>query len=419
MERVGDLRGELGDLTGAVEAFQQALDLATKRETQARLHRKVAHCKILLLHPEDAQRGVEAGLKILGMEPSIEAAWLLSTRALARFHDLQDYAGAMRDVETALSWLPSLPVDLGLQAMLESQKGTLHYLDPEQYDPRAVQEHFEACLSCSEALGDPSGISSACRILAFALLDRGDLEGAKSHLDRAAVLAEETGDYLALISRAWFLAECLGEHDGAEELYRRGFELLKDADIPEHLVWYDRLLADLYLRTGRYEEARETLAYFLERGEGMLNVYRRVENLALMARVCLLCGDDEGAERYVQEAERQRRGTESRWLDFHITWAVGLLQAAKGDFSQADAWLRQAQKPGIPEGRRGLMFEILGTLFARGEFLLDYGQALASWGMKDRAAEVLKEARDELRSAGRNPLVQKATGAIQALASTG
>ncbi|MFQ5883328.1 MAG: tetratricopeptide repeat protein [Candidatus Methylomirabilales bacterium] len=415
LEKIGDLRREVGDSTGAVEAFQQALDLTSEKDIQGRLHRKAAHCQVLLLRPEDAQRRVEAGLQILGMEPSIEAAWLLSIRALARFHDLQDYAGAMRDVETALSWLPSLREDLALRAMLESQKGTLHYLDPEQYDPRAVQEHFEACLSCFEALEDLAGISAARRILAFALLDRGDLEGATSQLEKAAVLAEEVGDYLTLISSAWFLAECLGDYDRAEELYRQGFELLKNADIPEHLVWYNRLLSDLYRRTGRYEEAREILAYFLETSEGMVNMYRRVENLALMARVCLLCGDVEQPERYVHEAERQRRETESKWLDLHVAWAGGLLQAAKGDVSRADALLRQIQKPGIPEARRGVMFEILSTLFTWGEFLLDWGKALAVGGMSDRAAEVLREAREELRRAGRKPLEQEATEALRAL----
>ncbi len=415
LEKVGDLRRGLGDLTGAVEAFRQALEGAAEEVVQTRLHRKVAGCLVFLVLPEEARREVETGLELAGREPSIEGAWLLSTRALVRMHSFQDYAGAMGDVDQALDWLPSLPEDLELEGMLESQKATLHYLDPKHRDLQAVERHFEATLACAEAQGSPDGIAAAHRVLATTLLERGDLEGAKRHLEEAGILAEEMGEYLTVITHAWFLAECLGEFEEAEERFERGFEMMRESDVREHLLWYDRLLADLRRRQERYAEARESLGYFLERGEGLLNVYRRVENLALMARVCLRLGHVEEGERYIREAEGQREGTESQWLEYHIAWARGLLDAAKGDIEQADARFRLAPEPGLPEARQGLMFEILGTLFQRGEFLLDRGQALAAAGRKDRAAELLQQAREELGRAGRRPLERRAAEALRAL----
>ncbi len=413
LERLGDLRRVLGDLSGAVKAFQQALASTSEKEMQGRLHRKIAESQIWLLRPEEAQEAVAAGLKLLGPEPSIETAWLLSARAMIKEHHLQDYAGARRDLETALGWLPSLAEDLELRAELEVYLGGLRLIEPER-DLHAVQEHFEAALSCFEALQDPDGIPFTLRLLGFTLLERGDFEGARSCIERAAVLAEEAGEYVTLIFNAWFLAECLGDYDRAEEMYGRALEPLRKGGLPED-IWRYRLLSDLHRRMGRYEEARETLAYFLDASEGIVNVYRRVENLALMARVCLLCNDVEEANRYIQEARQLSGGIGSRWLDFHVAWAAGLSHAVKNEVSQAEAWFQQGLKPAAPEGRRVHPLEYVCTLFERGELLLDYGQALVSWGEREKARDILGTAREALERGGRRSLERKAVEALDSI----
>ncbi len=414
LERLGDLRREVGDLNGAVEAFQRALALASAEKTQGRLHRKVAECQTWQLRPDEAQEAVEAGLRLLGEEPSIETAWLLSARAMIREHLLLDYSGARRDLEMARSWLTSLPEDLELRAELEVYLGGLRLIEPKR-DLRAVQDHFEAALSCFEALQDPIGIPFTLRLVGFTLLERGEFEGARSRIEKAADLAKEVAEYMTLTFKAWFLAECLGDYGRAEELYDRALEPFLMADAPEARVWPYRLLSDLYRRMARHEEARETLAYFLEVSEGIVNVYRRVENLALMVRVCLLCTDLEEADGYLREAKRLGGGVESKWLDFHIAWAAGLLHAAKNEVSRAVGWFQQGLKPVPPEGRRVSPLEYLCTLFEHGEFLLDYGQTLTSWGEKEKARDILGAARDALSRRGRRPLESEAVEALRSI----
>ncbi len=63
------------------------------------------------------------------------------------------------------------------------------------------------------------------------------------------------------------------------------------------------------------------------------------------------------------------------------------------------------------------MLQHLATLGHRWEFLLDYGRFLASAGDKERANELLLEARDELHKLNRKPLEQEAQKALLSLNS--
>lgn len=367
---------------------------------------------------EEADHEVETGLALLNEAPSAERARLLLARAQIREHHRQDYKEAMEDVETALGWLPNLPDDLKLLADLEILKGVLHSLDTDHLDHLAAQWSFEAALEAYEALGNRGMVGFCYRQIGFALLGQGKTEEAADFIEAGAKIAEEMDEKWTLICKAWFLVESLGDYEEAEQIYDKSFELIRKTDHPEK-VWEYRLLSDLYRRQGRYEEARETLGYFLEVSRGIINVYRRVESLALVARLCLLNEDVEEAERYLAEAESERGETASKWLDLDVAWARGMIQAAKGEMSGAETAFRKVmEEPAVPDGRRGHVMDYLATFVDRGEALLDFGLVLSYWGKKERAKEVLTQTRNELKAHGRKPLERKALAALRSLESS-
>jgi len=164
--------------------------------------------------------------------------------------------------------------------------------------------------------------------------------------------------------------------------------------------WHYYHFATLYLRTRRYEEAKESMEYFLNASGFMVNTERRVRDLAEMVRLCLYTDDAPAAEEYLRQAEATAAHAPSDYAMFPIEWARATLCAHHGDRDGAKASFERALK--------------LSWSSSPGEFHLDYGRFLASIGDAPEARRILLTASEELAKS-QGALGRQAREAIERL----
>lgn len=418
LERLGELRLTAGEFPGAVEAYRAALEVAQDPTARAQLHYRIAGV-LALYDPTAGQVEVEKGLQLLPSKPSSEAASLIARRGYLA-HQMGDFTQALGDFEQAQSWIPDLPADPRLQAALAGYKGWLHLNDPDRRDPALAKALLEKALELYEEIGVRAQLSGVHGMLAMAELQTGQVEEALAHI--AIALSEPQGPFMPKVLtrrvEAWIRSECLGDHEAGEAIYREVQTLVKDHPNRVWVASLHRSFADLFRRQGRHVEAKESLEYFLAHWTEDLDEESRIENLSVLVRLCVLSEESEAASSNLEEAEGVGTATDSGFARFCIHWARGVVHASQGEHREAEESFQQAsdlssERPRTYAGTP----KLLATLGHRWEFLLDYGRFLVSAGDKERARELLLEARDELHKLKRKPLEQEAQKALLSLNS--
>ncbi len=398
---LGKLRKYAGDYAGAIEAYGAALRETEEPGEQARLRAELARCYTTQADHEEAKRQIAAGLELVSDAPSMEAAWLLQEKAGLAF-ERQDYDAALEEVEKVIGWLSGLPKDPDLGGHLANWWGLIHLSDPTRADYTQAQEAFQEAVNAFASIGNNASLCLAYNNLSLAELELGEVEKAMEHLNRSAEIAESIGHLpartVALFTRARYLALYYGEYEQAEALYHETYRLAKATNMHSMLVWHYWHLAELHRYQERYEEAKESLEYFLKASGDMLNAESRVDALSLMARVCLLAGDPSAARAHLTEAGALEDEASSEHARRAVAWARAALDANEGDVDGALAAYEEAAKIPVSD--------------FRGELLLEHGQFLASLGASEEAREVLERARHELARISK-PLEGKAAEALR------
>lgn len=406
LQRLGDLRRSAGDYPGAMEAYRTAMRGGLEDTVFARLHQKVAMCLEVQGHLDASDGEIERGLSRLPSEPSLEAGWLLYQRASVAY-SRQDYETALREIDRVTGWMTGRPKDPDLWGWLTNLRGLIHLYDAKRFDPALAESDFREAIQAWEVVGERRGLCLAYNNLALASIGMGRGDEALAHLDRSAEIAEEVGDVpartKALHTKAWYLSECKGEYDAAEALYQETYRLAKETHQRPLMIWHYRHFADLYRRQGRSEEARESQEYFLQASGDMLNPQSRIEETAFLSRLCVLCGDPDASEAWLSKADVLARGAAAGTDAQAVDWARAALLAARGNRRGAEAAYRSVMTSPVLE--------------RNGEFLLEHGRFLASIGKRDRAREVLREARDALRRDSLQPLERAAADMLESLGS--
>ncbi|MEE9593629.1 MAG: hypothetical protein V3W28_08625, partial [Thermoplasmata archaeon] len=420
LHRLGDLRDTAADFSGAVEAYRAALEIAQEPTARAHFHKEIAAI-LSMWDPTASQVEIEKGLQLLPSKPSSEAAWLIVDRGnLAS--EMGDVTQAFEDFERVRSWIPGLPADPVLEGRLLINTGWIYLKDPDRWDPASAKADMEKALEVWEEGGERRRVPQAHIGLAVAELHMGRVDEALAHLDRAIASSEAQGILLSTVLarriEAWCRSECLGDHEGGEALYREVQPLMKNLPMEVWVAWLHRSFADLFRRQGRNVEAKESLEYFLAHWGEDLDEESRIENLSLLVRLCVSCEESEAASSTLEEAEGVGTATDSDFARFCIHWARGVVHGSQGELREAGESFRKAFDL---SSKRPRMYastpKLLATLGHRWEFLLDYGRFLASAGDKERANELLLEARDELHKLNRKPLEQEAQKALLSLNS--
>lgn len=404
LNRLGEFRRHVGDYPGAIDAYRTALRAEAEVASIARLHQKIALCLENLGRLDEAEREIVEGLERLPQSPNLETAWLLEQRASIAY-ERQEYGRSLDDVEFVMGLMPGLPKDPELQGHLSNLRGLIHLYDSSRLDGRKADADFRDTIEAWQRAGYDRGLCMAYNNLFLAAMELGDVDHALPNLERSVSLARTIGDVPALetasFTKAWFLAEHLGDYEAAEALYKETYRLAKETHQRDKMIWHYYHLAILYVRTGRYQEARESMEYFLGASGFMVNNERRVHDLAGMSRICLLAGDGAGADQYLREASDLSARVPSAYMEFPIEWAQAAINAQRGDVAKAKMnFVRAVERCPVGQG---------------GELLLDYGRFLISVDEKEEAKRVLLQARGQLaRSNG--ALERQARDILQAMA---
>ena len=389
-EILGKLRRFVGDYPGASEAYQTALRRTEDRNAQAHLHRKIALCHASQGYLEEAGREIDAGLALLGPEPSLEAAWLHQQRAAVAWSQ-QDYDRCLGIVEKVLAWLPSLPQDPNLLGFLLNLRALVHIEDTPREDPALAQADLKDALGPFEKANNRRGLSLVYNNLGITALELGQSVEAFEFLDRAEAIAKEAGDYPAqatpLLTKAFALMDLEGDYEAAEATYQKSYKIHKETHQGAKTVWHYWHFSELYRRQGRFEEARESLDYFLQASGDIAGREFRAQSLGMMVRLCVLCGDGDAAEAYFGEAWSLVQKVHSEPVECAVEWAKATLLAWQGDTDGAELSFRRASK--------------LSDRRQRGETLLDYGRFLSDSGKPTQAREAIAQASEDLESASR------------------
>jgi tetratricopeptide (TPR) repeat protein/DNA-binding MarR family transcriptional regulator len=409
LQRLGDMRFQIGDHIGAMEAFRGALRDVEEATVRARLLEKIAMCLIRVGQLDAADQEIVRGLDCVPVQPSVEASWLLYRRASVSY-ERQDFARTLEDVDRVTGWLAGTPHDPELWGGLANYRGLVHLYDPGRFDAALAQQNFRQAIEAWRTADYKRGLCMAYNNTFLAAVSLGKGEEALPYLDECVAIADSLGDVpsrlTALFTKAWYLSEHRGDYEGAESLYRETYRLAKGTHAPFRVLWHYRHFADLYRHQGRYAEARESLKYFLDASGSMLSPQTRIADLALMVRVCVLGGLAEAAQASLDETVRLASVSPSDFASCMIEWARASLLGRLGDAKGARASFQRAREAPWPR-----------TYGERSELLLECGRFLADLGDAEEAKAVLIEARKEL-SPGCLPLEQEIDGALGRLTGT-
>jgi len=405
LERLGDLRRQVGDVPGAMDAYRTVLKDVSEGAERAILRRKLALCLEVMGHLKEAEREIDAGWREIPQEPSLAGGWLAYQKASIAF-SRQDYDTALPEVERALEWMPGLPPEPELWGWLANLRGLIYLEDPQRADPALARADFHAAAGALEEANQPRGLCMVYNNLFLAASELGEPERGLPDLDRSASLARSIGDLpaleTALFTKAWFLTEHVGDYEAAEALYNETYRLAKETHQRAKLVWHYYHFAILYIREGRYQDARESMQYFLDASGFLVNESRHAEDLAEMARLCVLCEDLPAAEDYMRQAEELVNRAPNEQTMYSLEWARAVLEARRGNAEAAKRSFARALE--------------FSTTRYRGEMLLHYGRFLASIHDAAEARKILMKACEELEK-GQGALIQAAREAIEALGS--
>jgi len=406
LERIGDLRRIVGDLPGAVDAYRTVMTTVESPAAKARALQKAALTMIHLGDLKGAEWAVQTGLSLLPPEPSIELAWLIVRRAAIAFRR-QDYDAVAKDLEKLLGWMPLLQQDPALWGTVANERGLLHIDDHHRFDAGLAKADFESAILAFQSVGDQRSLAVAHNNLGLALIHFGHVDEAMSSIDAGLAIADATGNLptreLCLFSKAWCVTNYLGDLDTAEKIYQETYRLAKQSRQRHKLLWHSKHFSTLYQLQGRLDEARESLAYFLENSADILSPESRIDYVAEMARLCAQCGDLDSAQKYLREAEAASAQSPTHLAGHLVSWAKAAVLASQGKAEDAAREFEIAARAAPPRDR--------------GEFLVEYGRFLAEAGKRDDARLVLQQACEEFKEDPRKPLEKAAQETLQALES--
>ncbi len=425
LERLGDVRIRIGDAVGAESAFRRALEKAQDPGKVALFHVQIASALETQGKYDEELEEVDRGLSLLPASPSREGAWLLYMKAEAvRWKG--DYDSASAGYAKVWEWLKDFPEESTLRATIASWMGVATLYDPTLRDPVAAKKLFNTAIEAAQTgvhrkmLAKEIPLAQGHLFIAFPCLQMGEIEEALDHIEKARVLFEEagllTGRLWTLSLRGWCLSECLGQTEEAAHLYVEAHRIAREISNDLRELWLYRSFADLYRSQGRDLEAKESQEHFLSTCSDLVWGDNRVEALVLMVRLCVLSGDLDVAQTYLEEAEALATEPSST-ARFYLGWARAALHAERGAKKDARKAYAEALDIGSMYTRPVIFAEFLATLGNKGEFLLDYGLFLSSIGESSHAKHILREAKDEFSNLGREPFLMKVEGSLSTLES--
>ena len=178
-----------------------------------------------------------------------------------------------------------------------------------------ITEPYREALEVHLALGDRAGIAEALYNLSFPRGYAGDYEEMERLLRESLELSEEIGWQIGIGRAYWALANMASyseDWDSSIDFARKAADVFIEEDAPFDLGWAWFMVAHGYARSGRGEEARDTILSALE-------IFTRVRDVSALtlifetiSYVVLLLGDGETAAYFARLPPESRPTLVSR-----------------------------------------------------------------------------------------------------------
>ncbi len=174
-----------------------------------------------------------------------------------RFH--YSYQGCPREgleqLEASLTAREHAPLELQVKALRAAGvlAGGLN-------DYQRARHWFEAAIDACWRLGDPALLQATLTNFGFMLVEQGELEEARTHLEVSLALAERSAERWVAKYPLGILAGLylrLGEHERAQALSEEGLRLNRQRQDPEGTADALRTLGQIALARGQVERARQ------------------------------------------------------------------------------------------------------------------------------------------------------------------
>jgi len=303
----------LADLPAVSREMESvAADAAAEGDAEIEGGALTALAEVTLLRDGDLPRARELVTRALGvLEPDDRFRTLMVSARISRW--VGSIAGHEADVRAGLELAKRLGrVDLEAQAtreLAEALSTQMRYEEAMQTIDRAtvLAEESGSVISRAHSLAEAG----------FIQLQMGDLDGAETSLEQARKLFAELGASMNLgrtLLRLGDLALARTDLDGAARFARESIRVLKPLEDRGTLCESQRLLADALVRQGRVAEA-ERIALEAVETVGPHDAHSQATTRMTLADVRAAQGRDEEAEALLREALKRVEGTGYRSLE--------------------------------------------------------------------------------------------------------
>lgn len=344
-ESLGDANGLMGDLSALSIAYREAVRRSSDRETQARLHRKLASALQERGEFRAATEEVEAGFQALGNQDSPERGWLELVRARTLFDrewreaqehceaalDAFEASGDLRGRAEALMELGSIALSLGATSKEGLPLSGLH---------------LRAALEVAERLADPDLIAEIrIELIGLGVFQKGDTEEAEAHLEALMASSRAMQNPLTrqrvVLLRAWFNQVIRNDLEVGKADIDEGMRLAAQNRDASGVIVAKGYLAHAQLQQGDIGAARRTYEENAE--ESMALDFGVPYHLFKLGECCLMEGDREGF-RQVLQAFNERKPPKvggGGWLEWG-SLLRGFEELLEGNHEQSIASFEEA-----------------------------------------------------------------------------
>jgi adenylate cyclase len=296
--RLGQVLQLVGRWDQARSRYLDALETANALDDLvgvARCHRALGR---LLYHeqPQQALQWLEQGLALSRSEgltgAEVAEPVFLIDIGWAQFQ-LANFDRALETLRCGLEMLPSEPGEIRGNAL-----SSLTAIHINRGDVEAAMRYAEEALANGRAIPNLWQEQIALSNLAVAHFMALDWRGAVSNLQEAIALAEMVGDKRVQAGQAVNMGLTylnLGQSQLADQYLRTGIRLARESHLREYELLAQRALAELNIRTGDLETAREMLQATMELADVLDDSDSPAKIERIWAELCLAGNDTQEA----------------------------------------------------------------------------------------------------------------------------
>ena len=296
--RFGHLRRRIGDLDGAVEAYERVLALGNRISNKSVIAVAYGNLGIVYKTRGDLAKAEEFYLKSLAIDEELDRKEGMASD----YGNLGNVFQTRGDLAKAEEYyLKSLAIneELGRKEGMASQYGNLGIVYQTRGDLAKAEEYYLKSLAIEEELGRKEGMASDYGNLGILYKTRGDLAKAEEYYLKSLAINEELGRKEGMASQYGNLGivyQTRGDLAKAEEYYLKSLAIEEELGRKEGMASDYGNLGILYKTRGDLAKAEEffrkslALDEELGRKEGMASDYGNLGNTYItrgdLAKAC-------------------------------------------------------------------------------------------------------------------------------------